>query len=186
MNHTWSMPPPATLEAQVVRFADRIAYVNHDVDDAVRAGVIEPDELPPTALAVLGARTRQRIDTLVTDLVARSDDAPEIRLSQTCSRALDALRDFMFERVYLRSTAAMSREGHRSWCETCSGTTLNILRSCPTEYHLAPGDLPTRVADHIAGHDGPVRAPDVRAALPSPGVAPRDEGKAGGGPDPAG
>ncbi|HEY6678234.1 MAG TPA: dNTP triphosphohydrolase, partial [Actinomycetota bacterium] len=60
VNHTWSMPAPSTLEAQVVRFADRIAYINHDVDDAVRAGVIEPTELPDDALGVLGRTHAER------------------------------------------------------------------------------------------------------------------------------
>src|SRR5438105_1598674 len=78
VNHTWTMPTPSTLEAQVVRFADRIAYVNHDVDDAMRADIVTPAELPGAALEVLGATHAERIDTLVADLVATSDDRPEI------------------------------------------------------------------------------------------------------------
>ena len=84
VNHPWSMPPPSTLEAQIVRFADRIAYLNHDVDDALRAGVLteagaagRADEGPRAA------RTRERINTLVTDLVAASEDQPEVQLHQT-------------------------------------------------------------------------------------------------------
>src|SRR6266699_1188965 len=69
VNHTWSMPVPATLEAQVARFADRLAYVNHDVDDAVRAGLIGPHDLPREATEVLGAGHGDRIEALVTDLV---------------------------------------------------------------------------------------------------------------------
>src|SRR2546427_10935772 len=69
VNHTWSMPVPATLEAQVVRFADRIAYVNHDIDDAIRGGILGPQELPADAIAVLGPTHEDRIDTLVSDLV---------------------------------------------------------------------------------------------------------------------
>src|SRR2546428_4047537 len=81
LHHPWSMPPPSTLEAQVVRFADRIAYVNHDVDDAIRAGVVKPEQLPPHAVDVLGHTHSDRIDTLVADLVESSDDRPEIALS---------------------------------------------------------------------------------------------------------
>ena len=62
VHHPWSMPPPATLEAQVVRFADRIAYLNHDVDDAIRAGVLQAEELPADALDVLGRTHSARID----------------------------------------------------------------------------------------------------------------------------
>src|SRR5438477_12812819 len=70
VNHTWAMPTPSSLEAQVVRFADRIAYVNHDVDDALRASIVTPGDLPGAALEVLGATHAERIDTLVADLVA--------------------------------------------------------------------------------------------------------------------
>src|SRR5207244_4540022 len=69
VNHTWTMPQPATLEAQVVRFADRIAYVNHDVDDAIRAEILRPEELPRDVLDVLGGTHAQRVNTLVADLV---------------------------------------------------------------------------------------------------------------------
>ena len=72
VNHTWSMPQPSTLEAQVVRYADRIAYVNHDVDDAVRAGVLADSELPAEAIEVLGRTHSERANSLVADLVERS------------------------------------------------------------------------------------------------------------------
>src|SRR5688572_21417865 len=102
VNHPWSMPPPSTLEAQIVRFADRIAYLNHDVDDALRAEVLTFEDLPAEPMRVLGTTHSQRINTLVTDLVAASHDRPEIGLSPPVFAALDALRDFMFEQVYLR------------------------------------------------------------------------------------
>src|SRR4029450_8128977 len=110
VNHTWSMPQPSTPEAQLVRFADRIAYVNHDVDDAVRAGVIERAELPAAPLEVLGATHSARINTLVTDLVGRSADGPEIGLSDDVFRALDALREFLFDNVYLRDEAGSGQD----------------------------------------------------------------------------
>src|SRR5215210_2279635 len=79
LHHPWSMPAPSTLEAQIVRYADRIAYLNHDVDDAVRAGVLDVAELPADAVAVLGSTHSERVNTLVTDLVAASDDQPEVQ-----------------------------------------------------------------------------------------------------------
>src|SRR5215210_7504570 len=79
VNHPWSMPPPSTPEAQIVRFADRIAYLNHDVDDALRAGVLSEAELPSGPMEVLGATHSARVNTLVTDLVAASDDQPEVQ-----------------------------------------------------------------------------------------------------------
>ena len=151
VNHTWSMPQPATSEAQTVRFADRIAYVNHDVDDAVRAGVLGPDELPADALRVLGRTHSERINTLVTDLVKRSGEGSELRLSDDVFRALDGMRDFMFERVYLRDEARSEQDKAISLVRTLFAYYLDHPDEVPQEYHRAPGDLPTRVADYIAG-----------------------------------
>jgi dGTPase len=151
VNHTWSMPEPATLEAQVVRFADRIAYVNHDVDDAIRAAVLQESDLPAEAVDVLGRSHTERVNTLVTDLVERSADAPEIRLGDRTFRALDALRDFMFERVYLRDDARAEQEKAIGIVRTLFRNYLEHPDQVPEEYHRAPGDLPTRIADYIAG-----------------------------------
>ncbi len=151
VHHPWSMPPPSTLEAQIVRFADRIAYVNHDIDDAIRAGVLAQGELPSEALDVLGHTHSKRIDTLVTDLIGRSDDQPEIALSPEVFGALDALRDFMFSEVYMREGA---REEHEKAVKLIRDLVDHFLEhpdEMPAEYHQAPGDLPTRVADYIAG-----------------------------------
>jgi dGTPase len=151
LHHTWSMPPPSTAEARVVRLADRIAYINHDVDDAVRAGVLRDDELPPEALAVLGRTHSARIDRLVTDLVERTGDGSDVRLSDEVFRALDELRDFLFERVYLRDEARAEQEKAIGLVRTLFTYYLEHPDEVPEEYHRAPGDLPTRVADYIAG-----------------------------------
>ena len=100
-NHTWSMPMPATLEGQIARYADRIAYLNHDIDDAVRAGVLKPDDLPETTVRVLGVTHSARISTLITDLVETSKDADAIGMSGDVFAAMAETRDFLFEHVYL-------------------------------------------------------------------------------------
>ncbi len=151
VNHTWTMPTPATLEAQVVRFADRIAYVNHDIDDAIRAGVLTGAELPPGAAAVLGATHAERVDRLVMDLVEASDDAAEIRLSYPVAGALDDLRSFMFDRVYLRDEAADEQRKAVGVIRALFAYYLDRPDEIPEEYHQAPGDTPTRIADYIAG-----------------------------------
>jgi len=151
VNHTWSMPAPSTLEAQVVRFADRIAYINHDVDDALRAGVIEPAELPDGALEVLGGTHAERVNTLVTDLVDRTEGSPEVGMSDEAFRALDTLRDFLFERVYLRDEARSEQDKAIALVRSLFAHYLDHPEQVPEEYHRAPGDLPTRVADYIAG-----------------------------------
>jgi len=151
VNHTWSMPQPATPEAQIVRFADRIAYVNHDVDDAVRAGILGWDELPADPVRVLGRTHSERIDTLVVDLVDRSAAGPEIRLSDEVFGALDELRSFLFERVYLREEARSEQDKAIALVRTLFAHYLDHPDQVPEEYHRAPGDVPTRVADYIAG-----------------------------------
>jgi dGTPase len=151
VNHTWSMPPPATLEGQVVRFADRIAYVNHDVDDAIRAGLLTLDDLPEAALRVLGRSHGERIRTLVTDLVRESDGRDEVGLSGRVMEALDVLRDFLFDRVYLRPDARSEQEKAIGVVRALFTHYLEHPEAVPEEYRSAPGDLPTRVADYIAG-----------------------------------
>ncbi len=151
VNHPWSMPAPATLEAQVVRFADRIAYINHDLDDAVRAGVLDPGELPRHPLDVLGHTHGARINALVIDLIDQSADQPEVRLSPAVFSALDTLRDFLFEQVYTREGARIEHEKAVHLIRDLFSHFLEHPEEMPHEYHQAPGDLPTRVADFIAG-----------------------------------
>ncbi len=151
VNHTWSMPSPSTPEAQVVRFADRIAYVNHDVDDAIRAGVLTEKELPAAAVEALGGDHGRRIDTLVSDLVSSSGGGREVRLSEDAFRALDVLRDFLFDRVYLRDEARAEQDKAVGLVRSLFAFYLEHPEQIPDEYHRAPGDLPTRVADYIAG-----------------------------------
>jgi dGTPase len=151
VNHTWAMPQPSTLEAQIVRYADRIAYINHDVDDAVRAGVLADADLPREALEVLGRTHSDRINTLVTDIVEHSGEGPRVTLSDEVFRALDVLRDFLFERVYLRDEARAEQDKAIGVVRTLFAHHLDHPDQVPEEYHRAPGDLPTRVADFIAG-----------------------------------
>ena len=151
VNHTWSMAPPATLEGQVTRFADRIAYVNHDVDDAIRAGILDPHELPPRVLDTLGTTHTERIRTLVQDLCAESEGAEEIRLSPMTLGALNDLRDFLFGTVYLRDDARAEQEKAIQVVRSLFEYYLQHPEAVPAEYASAPGDPPTRVADYIAG-----------------------------------
>jgi dGTPase len=100
LNHT-GPTEPATLEGRIVRIVDRVAYINHDIDDAVRAGVLTQDELPREEIELLGATGARRIDRLVHDLVETSEEAGDIRQSEEVGAAMLSLRTFMFERVYL-------------------------------------------------------------------------------------
>jgi dGTPase len=151
LNHPWSMPLPATWEGQVARFADRIAYVNHDLDDALRAGLLEPHDVPLQVVDALGDTPSQRLDTLITDLVEQSEHAEAVRLSGPMLAALDALRSFLFERVYLRPEARPEQEKAVSLVRSLFAYYRDHPDAIPSEYLGSPGDLPTHVADYIAG-----------------------------------
>src|SRR5947207_3853278 len=97
---------PETLEGRILRVVDRVAYINHDIDDAIRAGILSPRELPQDEIGVLGATGSRRIDTLVHDLVESSSQAENVVQSDEIGGAMLALRSFMFERVYLGPYAA--------------------------------------------------------------------------------
>jgi dGTPase len=92
---------PLTLEGRIVRVIDRVAYINHDIDDAVRAGLLREDELPAAPIEALGPSGSARIDALVHDMVEHSERAGDIVQGPAAGPAMSALRDFMFERVYL-------------------------------------------------------------------------------------
>jgi dGTPase len=151
VNHTWSMQIPSTFEGQVARFADRIAYVNHDVDDAIRAGILTEKDLPSGVADVLGQTHAGRINTLVHDLVEKSNGAEQIQLSPSVLSALGELRDFLFDRVYLRPEARVEQEKAVALVRSLFSYYLGHPEAVPAEYRTAPGDLPTHVADYIAG-----------------------------------
>jgi dGTPase len=149
--HSGRAPQPATLEGRIVRIVDRIAYINHDIDDALRAGVLDPAALPADAIAVLGQTGSQRIDALVHDLVEVSEQAGEIRQGERAGAAMAQLRAFMFEHVYL---GAAARQEH-SRIE-------RVLRTLFEHYASDPGLLPDgggapgagdaqRITDYLAG-----------------------------------
>ena len=100
LTHTGELEP-ATLEGKIVRVVDRVAYINHDIDDAIRYGILDEDELPRDEIELLGATGSARIDTLVRDLVETSEQAGDIRQSDEIGEAMLSLRSFMFDRVYL-------------------------------------------------------------------------------------
>ena len=109
LTHTGEREPD-TLEGKIVRLVDRVAYINHDIDDAVRAGVLAPAELPRDEIELLGPTGPRRIDTLVHDLVETSERAGDIRQSEEIGEAMLSLRSFMFERVYLAAATKPNQQ----------------------------------------------------------------------------
>jgi dGTPase len=138
LTHTGPVEP-ATLEGKIVRLVDRVAYINHDIDDAVRAGVLEPGDLPRDELALLGKTGARRIDTLVHDLVESSEAAGDIVQSPEVGEAMLSLRSFMFDHVYLGPHA---REEH----ERAAATVRRIF-----DHLVARGDGADAIANFVAG-----------------------------------
>ena len=151
LNHTGDSPAPATLEGRVVRIADRIAYVNHDLDDAIRAGILRESDLLPSTLKVLGRHHSQRINTLVLDMVQESRDAGDIRLSPGIAAALDELRAFLFERVYIGSVAKEEEDKAIMVLRGLFGFYLEHPGEMPEEFRKGEENLRTRVCDYVAG-----------------------------------
>lgn len=112
LNHPRSCKP-ATLEGEAVTLADRIAYINHDIEDAVRAGLLDLSELPERAIKVFGRDTSQRINTAILDIYAESDGKPYVRMSEEKREALDELSNFMFEHVYERANKLIQESAER-------------------------------------------------------------------------
>jgi dGTPase len=149
--HSGRAPLPATLEGRIVRIVDRIAYLNHDIDDALRAGVLDQAALPVDAIAVLGATGSARIDMLVHDLVETSEQAGDIVQGEEAGAAMAELRAFMFDHVYLGDAA---RQEH-SRIERVIRTLFEHYASDPAllpDGGGAPGADPAqRVTDYLAG-----------------------------------
>jgi dGTPase len=104
LNHT-GPDLPATLEGQIVKIADRVAYINHDIDDARRAEVIRSEDLPQECLQVLGHKHRDRINKMIVDLIENSRDQKVIAMSRDVQKATETLRSYLFERVYAGAIA---------------------------------------------------------------------------------
>ena len=122
---------PATLEGQCVRRADRIAYLNHDLDDAIRGNVLQLFEVPADFLRILGKTHGERINTMILDVVRNSADKPELTMSPQIQAAMDGLREFMFEKVYRDSW----RAAEEARCD-------HVMKTLFSYYMQHPGEMP--------------------------------------------
>ena len=96
---------PMTLEGQIVRMSDKIAYVNHDIDDAIRGGILMEADIPPKYKKILGSSTKERLNKITHDVIVNSMDKPTIQMSEEVSEAMKGLRKFRFENVYRNPVA---------------------------------------------------------------------------------
>jgi dGTPase len=145
-NHSWRRPAPSTPEGEVVAWADRIAYVCHDFEDAVRAGLLDAGDLPEVVAAAVGRRRSEQIDGFVRAVLDGIDRTGHVRMTEPAAGALGAFRDFNFERIYLRP--ASRRQAER---------VIALLRGLVDYFVDAPARLP-------AGATGV--SPDLQANTP--------------------
>ncbi len=140
---------PGTLEGRVVRFCDRIAYLNHDIDDAVRSGYLEYHQLPESTLRVLGENHSQRINTVVRNIVAESRGIPEVRMSPEIAQVMDELREFMFEHVYFHPQKIEEEKRLEAVIDFFFTYFRQHPEQLPEEYRQEP--LQRSICDYIAG-----------------------------------
>ena len=145
-NHSWSRPAPATIEGEIVSWADRIAYCAHDLEDAIHAGIVTEADIPAEVAEVCGRTRRQQLRAFVRGVIQAADRYGEIGLEATQASALAALRAFNYERIYVRpASLAQSR------------AVVEVLRALVEFYVEHPAAMPSPSAFEVAPGD-PVRA----------------------------
>ena len=152
LGHTGSRIPE-TLEGRIIRRADQIAYVNHDIDDAIRAGILEEDDIPHAMTAVLGKSRSQRINTMVTDVIEASREAKDILMSPAVEIALRDLRSFMFEKVYRNPGAKSEESKARDMLQRLYRYYFDHPEALPEDFQpqLSFEGMERTVCDYIAG-----------------------------------
>ena len=144
---------PETMEGQIVRRSDQIAYVNHDIDDAVRAGILQDSDIPRSIRLALGDHHSQRINTLVCDMILSSREAGSIMLSPAVDQALKELRAFMFEKVYRNPLAKGQETKAQDMLKRLYEYYFNHPDALPEDFQpqLSFDGMERTVCDYIAG-----------------------------------
>lgn len=153
LNHP-SRCMPFTLEGKVVRLADKIAYINHDIDDALRGKVITENDLPKELTQILGRSTKERLNTLIHDVVRNSIDQPDVIMSEDIDRAMVELRQYMFQHVYIGSKAKTEEYKAQQMLRSLFMYFMKNWQKLPQEYveQVMNYDSPKRVVlDYISG-----------------------------------
>jgi dGTPase len=150
--HSWKIEPgPETPEGMVCRFADRIAYLTHDVEDAIRAGIVTPDDLPSSARANFGTPGRNWINTMINAVVDQSVQAGKVSMHDTLLEPMNELRQFMVERVYLRPEAADQAQHAITVIRGLVDHFAANPDEVPETYRQQDADACRRAVDYVAG-----------------------------------
>ncbi len=153
LNHQMSSTP-MTLEGRIVRLSDKIAYINHDVDDAIRAGILCEEDIPAKFREVLGNSVRMRLNTLIHNIVTNSMGKNEIRMSEETEQAMKGLRQFMFEHLYHNPVAKGEENKAKELLERLFCYYMEHLEQMPQQFTdmITDGEKQDRVVcDYIAG-----------------------------------
>ncbi len=146
---------PQTLEGQIVRLSDKIAYVNHDIDDAIRGGVLSKEDIPLKFRKVLGNSIKERLNTIIHDVVINSMDKPVIQMSEEVNEAMTGLREFMFENVYLNPVAKREEKKAEQMVENLYHYYMENFEKLPDEFlrmAVENGEKKEQIiCDYIAG-----------------------------------
>ena len=153
LGHTWGSAEANTLEGRIIRYADRIAYINHDIDDAVRAGILSAGDIPRSISDVLGHTHSQRINTLVENIIACSMDSTELQMEPAVAQAMEDLRDFMFAHVYKNPVAKGEESKARAILQQLYLYYMDHPEELPPDFQtqLDFEGMPRIVCDYIAG-----------------------------------
>ena len=144
---------PETVEGQIVRRSDQIAYVNHDIDDAMRAGILTNEDIPPEISEILGHTHKARINTLVCDIIASSMETGNLTMSPDVEKALRDLRSFMFAHVYRNPVAKGEEKKARAMLQRLFEYYVRHPEALPGDFHpqLSFDGMERTVCDYIAG-----------------------------------
>jgi len=144
---------PMTLEGKVVSYADRIAYLNHDIEDAIRAGVLKQSDIPAKCIEAFGDTHGARINAMIQDIIENCENQPDICMSRACEAAMNTLRGFMFERVYLDKVAKAEEGKAQQVVKALFGYYCAHPEMLSDEYAeaLARDGVGTAAADYISG-----------------------------------
>ncbi len=145
LTHTWGYKPK-TPEAQIVQYADKIAYINHDIEDSVRAGIISEDDLPKDCVQYFTSNQSTRLGKMITDVITNSTDKPSVEMSEEGWFYVTKLRTWMFDNVYLDPVAKAEEKKARNIIKSLFEYYTEMLQSC-----YAPDEIPQIVTDYISG-----------------------------------
>ena len=145
LTHTWGYKPK-TPEAQIVQYADKIAYINHDIEDSIRAGIISESDLPKDCMNYFSTNQSERLGKMITDVIINSTDKPKVSMSEEGWFYVTKLRTWMFDNVYLDPVAKAEEKKAKNIIKSLYEYYTEMLKS-----YYSEEEIPQIVTDYISG-----------------------------------